>query len=169
MNLPGMETETTSSLCLLSLVLYSAVLFWVHYCLPAVSDPGGPRPHRIQRQPKWEDRPIPLPASAAKWRCATAEQSHAITDSAFGESLLTGEPFGRDLWTPEPYNEKLKAVDEKLVSELASGGRSGHFNPSVNPNRYASKLRFVEYLLSILTCCRLTILITVLTYPTERN
>lgn len=131
-----MESEIASSLFLLSISIYLAFLFWVHYLLPAVSDPGGPRPHRIQRQPKWDDRPIPLPANITKWRCAIAEESHTITEAAVGESLLTGEAFGRDLWTRESYSSNLKSVDEKLVMELASGGRLGSFNPSVNPNRY---------------------------------
>ena len=142
--IPRMESESTSSLCLLSLSIYLACLVGNHYLLPAVSDPGGPRPHRIQRQPKWDDRAIPLPASMSKWRCAIAEESHAISEAAFGEPLLTGEPFGRDLWTQEPYNSKLKPVDETLVSALASGGRSGSFNPSVNPNRYVRCLTMIR-------------------------
>ncbi|GAX17250.1 cycloartenol synthase [Fistulifera solaris] len=131
---PGMKSEISLSLFLLSLSIYLFFLFLTQYFLPAVSDPGGPRPHRIQRQPQWENRPIPLPESMKQWRCVIAEESHAITEEAFGESLLTGEPFGRDMWTQEPYKSKLKAVDEKLVHELASGGRSDSFNPSVNPN-----------------------------------
>ncbi len=134
--IPGIKSEITSSLFLLSLSIYLVFLLVTQYLLPAVSDPGGPRPHRIQRQPQWDNRPIPLPGSMKQWRCVIAEESHAITEATFGESLLSGEPFGRDIWTQKPYNSKLKAVDEKFVHELASGGRTDIFNPSVNPNRY---------------------------------
>lgn len=137
--------KSALSLLLLSLCIYLLSLLAAQYLLPAVSDPGGPRSHRIQRQPQWDDRSIAPPACITKWRCAIAEESHAITQTAFGgEAVLTGEASGRDIWTTEPHREKQKAIDEALVNELASGGRSSsssgtnNFNPSVNPNRYVT-------------------------------
>ena len=78
------------------------------YVPRGVSHPGGPRPHKIVRMPKWtEGRQHVLSKEALyvkniKWRCAVARDAHLDTDAKFGNagsSRLTGEPFGRQIWT----------------------------------------------------------------------
>lgn len=78
------------------------------YVPRGVSHPGGPRPHKIVRMPKWkEGRQHVLTKEAlyvnnTKWRCAVAQDAHLDTDAKFGyagSSRLTGEPFGRQIWT----------------------------------------------------------------------
>lgn len=83
-------------------------------------------------------------------------------DDAAVKLGMTGEPAGRQMWTWSPKKvgsgggtggggagDVLRqiltptrksggapaAVDEKLVEEMACGGRPAGFNPSVNPNR----------------------------------
>jgi hypothetical protein len=126
-----------------------------------VSDPGGPRSHKIQRKPKWKNTPTMLGEEDGSWRCAVALDSHNVTHARFSEAnsrdkvaaKLTGEPFGRDVWTKDTQanpitstpsfnvasllspKKKSARVDERLVEEMASGGRAPGFNPSQNPNR----------------------------------
>lgn len=109
-------------------------VFYAINQLPGVSDPGGPRAHKIQRKPQWEDKELPLPKAADKWRFAVGAAGHEITEQrqAGTSAALTGEPAGRDIWTTVDGGKKPR-VDERLVAELASGGRSG-FNPALNPN-----------------------------------
>ena len=81
-----------------------------------VSNPGGPRPHKIMRTPKWtEGKSHAMPKELlvnqhGKWRCAVAHDSHRDTTAKFKaagkhgdldkmRATLTGEPFGRQLWT----------------------------------------------------------------------
>lgn len=123
---------------------YLYVLYVAHHKLPGVSDPGGPRPHKIQRAPKWDNVNHEMPPSARrKWRFSVAEESHEVTDARLAgtSAALTGEPSGRDIWTtaaaPTNKASKQRGVDEKLVQEMASGGRTpvgSSFNPSINPN-----------------------------------
>jgi len=125
-----------------------------------VSDPGGPRSHKIQRKPKWKNTTTMLDEEDSSWRCAVALDSHNVTHARFSEAnsrdtvaaRLTGEPLGRDVWTTatrtnaipstpsfnvasllSPKKKSVK-VDERLVEEMASGGRAPGFNPSQNPN-----------------------------------
>ena len=120
--------------------VYAFIQFIIHYLLPGVSHPGGPRDHKIQRTPKWSDNSIALPACAKNWRCTVAEESHEVSRIKFKGTAanITGEPSGRQMWTNQKESiskRKKHAFDEKLVLEMASGGRqNGVFNPSSNPN-----------------------------------
>lgn len=97
-------------LCILVLLF-----LWYAYGMHA-SHPGGPRKHRIIREPMWEDREFHVQRG---WRCAVAEESHMLTDAgAEDEIRLTGEPAGRQTWH----------WSDAIGKEEAS------FNPSINPN-----------------------------------
>lgn len=124
-------------------VLYG---FYCHYQAhhsPNVSFVGGPRRRQRsqQRQPKWKslihglDKPKTL-------RCAVADDSHEVTTRRFQSikpnGALSGEAAGRQIWTTVLRGEKVKerrGVDEKMVLEMAAGGRGPGFNPAENPNR----------------------------------
>lgn len=125
-----------------ALSMYAFAYFVVHYLFPGVSHPGGPRPHKIQRVPKWEDSVSFPPSVAEKWRCVVAQESHEISDTKFADTsaVITGEPSGRQIWTNSKTidNKSSIKVDEKLVAEMAGGGRASGFNPSKNPNRCVS-------------------------------
>ena len=71
-----------------------ALLLWYRYGMHA-SHPGGPRAHRIMREPAWADKMWELPC---EWRCAVAEESHQLTEAALPGERLTGEPAGRQTW-----------------------------------------------------------------------
>lgn len=96
------------------------------YVPRGVSNPGGPRPHKIVRMPKWKEgvQHI-LPNEFTKWRCAVAQDAHLDTDSRFGHagsSKLTGEPFGRQIWTavqsqPSPGQEGTEDELENKVKK----------------------------------------------------
>ena len=129
---------------------YVFALYSIHNYLPGVSDPGGPREHKIQRKPQWENKTTQLPnSSQKKWRFSVAEDSHAVTMLRMEQTSakLTGEPSGRDIWTTQQQQRPSKEtspskqqqqqqlqVDTDLVKEMAAGGRSWGFNPAVNPN-----------------------------------
>jgi hypothetical protein len=141
-NLPDAFWYTAAAV----VTVYSAHFYVVFNLLSGVSLPSGPRPYKMTRQPAWKNAWVPAPAVADKWRCAYAKDSHQVTMSVFqgtGASL-TGEPAGRDIWTGQGTQHSQesqqvsqnKRVDERLVQELASGGREAGFNPAVNPNRY---------------------------------
>ena len=117
--------------------IYSVAYFVVQYLFPGVSHPGGPREHKIQRVPNWNDSTTSVPSFASKWRCVVAEESHQISEARFAgtSAALTGESSGRQMWTNVSKDKATKNVDEKLVEEYAAGGREHGFNPSKNPNR----------------------------------
>ena len=123
-------------------VLYGLVCHFIHHILPGVSIPGGPRPHKIQRIPQWNKGIRPTPsAKGASLIYSQAVDSHkwTIEERFAGTGLaFTGEATGRDVWKPttagDKNNKGKSAVDEKVVQELASGGRPWGFDPSVNPN-----------------------------------
>lgn len=127
----------------LALAIYICLQCIIYYFLPAVSDPGGARAHKIQRIPKWDDTTTTLPEFAMKkWRCTVADESHQVSKNKFEgtKAKITGEPSGRQMWTnAEPISKdtsKKSKVDENLVQEMASGGRKfPGFNPASNPNR----------------------------------
>eukprot|EP00536_Pseudo-nitzschia_multiseries_P005241 jgi/Psemu1/189952/e_gw1.95.103.1 len=134
----------------LAVGLYAFVVgFVIHNLLPGVSKPGGPRPHKIRRSPKWKDGRTSLPESDLKgWTFLTAEKSHRATSKEFdSETILTGEAAGRHTWfsfvahlfspskKSKPDGGNNGSVDESLVQEMALGGRpQPGFEPSVNPN-----------------------------------
>jgi len=109
---------------LFAISLYSFVVgFSIHYLLPGVSRPGGPRPHKIRRNPKWVDGRIALSKDILKgWTFLTAEESHEATSKQFdSELLLTGESAGRQTWF------KLEQQDNKNEGE-------GERDQNVNAN-----------------------------------
>lgn len=121
---------------------YLLFQFIIHHLLPGVSHPGGPREHKIQRVPKWENTFHDPPSIISKkWRAVVAKESHDVTQARYKgtKAQLTGEPSGRQMWTNAAKKEGKVGgghkVDEKLVMELALGGRKPGFNPSTNPNR----------------------------------
>jgi hypothetical protein len=135
-----------------TVAVYSSYFFVLFHVVSGVSLPCGPRPHKITRQPQWNNRLIPLPAlvQGDKFKCVYAQESHNVTEEVFqgtGASL-TGEAAGRDIWTgisksksSQSQGKKTK-VDERLVQEMASGGREpGGFNPALNPNSCDIPLR----------------------------
>lgn len=121
-----------------ALLAYSFLQYVIHHLLPAVSHPGGARAHKIQRIPKWDDKATTLDAFAEKWRAVVADESHEVTESKFDgtSAKITGESSGRQMWTNAPKQSNASTVDEKIVKEMAAGGRSdpGKFNPACNPN-----------------------------------
>jgi hypothetical protein len=126
-----------------SVALYAAFCFYYNHMVPNVSHPGGARAHKIQRVPQFPDVVSVLDEADVKaWRLVVADESHKDTARKFegvSGAQLTGESVGRQTWTAHPNrNSKGRKVDEKLVQELAAGGRSprGAFHPSKNPNRF---------------------------------
>ncbi|KAL1514656.1 hypothetical protein AB1Y20_003746 [Prymnesium parvum] len=97
--------------------LVGLFLCWYASTPSLVSHPGGPRAHRILRQPQWPDKEWRLDRG---WHCAVAEESHRLTEAEADTSAgsLTGEPAGRQTWH--------KRVINGQVTEA--------FNPSANPN-----------------------------------
>lgn len=89
-----------------------------------VSHPGGPRPHRILREPQWADKTWPAPLG---WRCEIAEESHDVTHKAVANGhTLTGEAAGRQIW-------HRTASSKAPTSKGKATTREG-FNPARNPN-----------------------------------
>ncbi|GKY94922.1 hypothetical protein MPSEU_000457100 [Mayamaea pseudoterrestris] len=124
---------------LVAVTTYSFSCHVICNYLPGVSHPGGARQHKMQRKPRWNNIESKLP-SDSKWRFSSAHESHQVTMDRFAdtEARLTGEPVGRNVWTTAPPKQQQSShhdVDERLVQELAAGGRPvGSFNPSINPN-----------------------------------
>lgn len=128
---------------LLAVSLYSFVVgFVIHHLLPGVSNPGGSRPHKIPRSPKWKDGRIALSEDNAKgWTFLDAEESHEATSKQFNsESLLTGEAAGRQTWFKlQQENEKLK--DEEAKTYYASGKkRVGSLLSMLSPSKMTSSV-----------------------------
>lgn len=82
--------------------------------LPGVSVSGGPRPHKIQRQPAWDKKSQTIDAQKLQhWRCAVALDSHQVTEKKFGgqqqqqsqSPSLVGEETGRQIWTTTPKKD----------------------------------------------------------------
>lgn len=143
-----------NTLLIVGSIVISCYLLWFYYLYhiaSGVSLPGPPRKHKIQRKPQWNDAVIPIPSNINKYRLSIGNESYRITEKLFlGTSAsITGEVSGRDIWTNhEPIiistnttsknnNNNNVKIDDKLIKEMASGGRSyTGFNPSINPNRY---------------------------------
>ena len=146
-------SESPVELALLTSVCYGGAFFIFGKMSRGVSDPGGPREHKIRRMPQWNDENTTVdnqlisPGSDEKWRCAVASDSHRATLSKFGLGAqdgengiktgsvgMSGEPFGRQMWTKD--KKGVVAIDDSqkaLIKEMAMAGRTG-FNPSKNPN-----------------------------------
>ena len=111
--LPWLSTAALAAL----VVLAVAVLLW-YFLWPCVSHPGGPRAHRILREPQWADKTWYLDGG---WRCEIAEESHDVTHAALPNGhRLTGEAAGRQIWHKPAGG--------------ARGAPKFGFNPSKNPN-----------------------------------
>lgn len=96
-----MLTLPTITSLLLSTVLYTTAMYIVHHVMPAVSMPGGPRPHKIQRQPEWPTNKVVLDPSLVRgYTCLVAQDSHQATARKFMDdgTKMTGEPAGRQAW-----------------------------------------------------------------------
>ena len=131
-------TMLTTAVCGVTVAQLYLVFFYIYFHLmPNVSHPGGPRAHKIQRMPHWDDRTTSSPRIAQSCFCAVDQDSHRATEKRFEGTAgsLSGEPAGRQIWTQGEQTTKNR-VDEKLVQDMASGGRPDGFNPSINPNRY---------------------------------
>ena len=87
-----------------------AMYLWACYQFderPGVSVVGGPRPHKIQRQPAWDEKSQTIDARKLQhWRCAVAQDSHQATEQMFAaqkqQQPLVGEADGRQIWTTAP-------------------------------------------------------------------
>jgi hypothetical protein len=136
-----------SSVLLVGIVvvgMYSLFFYYKFHLGPGVSVPGGPRPHKIQRHPQWENKNWDIVVSSSQStvpQYVTAQESHFVSESIFAGTCaaISGEPFGRDMWTTKTNNDsptKATKMDEEMIRSMASGGRpySG-FNPHLNPNR----------------------------------
>ena len=143
--IPTSSGSSLSNSASVAVLLYSLIMYIIHYQLPAVSQPGGPRPHKIQRQPAWKkDAKYALPPSVLqRFAYQQATDSHATTEARFAgtAAYLSGEPTGRDIWTTSTTasssgsSKKQQRVDTNLVRELAAGGRPAFtFDPQTNPN-----------------------------------
>uniref|UniRef100_A0A448YVA5 Terpene cyclase/mutase family member n=1 Tax=Pseudo-nitzschia multistriata TaxID=183589 RepID=A0A448YVA5_9STRA len=121
----------------LALGVYAfAIGFAVHYFLPGVSKPGGPRPHKIPRSPKWKDGRTSIPEAQLKgWTFLTAQKSHLATSEQFGsETLLTGEPAGRQTWfNVQQGTEESKS--EKGQEKASGGGVGGFISSLLSPTK----------------------------------
>lgn len=99
---------------------------WYRFRIHA-SHPGGPRAHRILREPQWANKTSHLDAG---WRCEVAEASHMHTHTSLpiGQTL-TGEAAGRQIW----HKVQLNPLQRGLSFGAEHKEKCG-FNPSVNPN-----------------------------------
>ena len=113
----------------LALFILGVILDVTGIYLPkGVSHPGGPRPHKIMRVPKWtEGRTHVLPNEIlinknGKWRCAVAHDAHRDTIAKFNEAktrgnlnevkaTLSGEPFGRQMWTMKESQPRIDSIE----------------------------------------------------------
>jgi hypothetical protein len=145
--------------------LYLFHCYMVFYILPGVSVPSGPRPHKIQRIPQWNDQywdihtasnssqsiipPVTSSSSSSipLHRYVHGLESHNITEQIHNQVKLTGEPAGRDMWTVTTAtmnninntSDTVTTTTSTTIQVLASGGRQYNgFNPNINPNRYVS-------------------------------
>jgi squalene/oxidosqualene cyclase-like protein len=103
---------------ILPLALFSLVIYLFNHVLPPVSMPGGPRSHRIQRQPQWKQGQLhTMDSSLLKgWKCLVAQESHRATHARFDDAIsiatgekspmLTGEAAGRQTWFKLQDDEK---------------------------------------------------------------
>jgi len=143
-------------------LVYTLAFFFYGKFSKGVSDPGGPREHKIPRMPKWNNVQVSIPKNSQKWRCAVAQDSHRVTLKRFnldpkshgedginsGDIGMHGEPFGRQMWTTEPNPIDWSHVSEEqreLIKDMAKAGRQD-FNPSFNPN--SSDVLFREQMIT---------------------
>ena len=79
-----------------ALVLLALLALWHFFLGTGTSHPGGPRAHRILREPQWADKTWPAPEG---WWCEVAEASHEATHRSLASGqTLTGEAAGRQTW-----------------------------------------------------------------------
>ena len=111
---------------IMTLGAIALVLAIWHFSRAGVSHPGGPRAHRILREPQWANKTWVFDAG---WRCAIAEESHSVTHKAVKNGQkLTGEAAGRQIWH-KPAKAAAKASPQASAKAATFG-----FNPSKNPN-----------------------------------
>ena len=111
------------------------IAFWQLYLRAGVSHPGGPRAHRIMREPQWANKTWPAPTG---WRCEVSEDSHEATHRSLANGqTLTGEPAGRQTWHRiggKGKGKGGKAAATPAATAAAAAKPVDGFNPSVNPN-----------------------------------
>ena len=133
-----------------------------------VSKPGGPRPAKIVRQPKWNvDKKVNLP-NLLDYKCLVDVESHKETLEHYQSQLqqqkqqtksindvtigLSGEPAGRQTWTKSSTHSTTTTDNHELALKWARGGRetAEEFHPHKNPNscdviyRYQHILKFLK-------------------------
>jgi hypothetical protein len=118
----------------LALLILGILLNFTGIYIPkGVSHPGGPRPHKIMRVPKWTEsqshimpKELLVGKKNEKWRCAVAHDAHRDTLAKFKiaetrdgsnevKATLTGEPFGRQMWTmmeSQPRQNSTETEDD---------------------------------------------------------
>ena len=126
---------------LLVLGLYSFVVgFVINYVLPGVSKPGGPRPHKIPRSPKWKDGRTVLSEDTVKgWTCLTAEESHEATSKQFSsKTLLSGEEAGRQTWFKvQQDNSQVGSTGRRSVTK--------YFTSMLSPSKKGKRTSSVDH------------------------
>ncbi|EJK52279.1 hypothetical protein THAOC_28460 [Thalassiosira oceanica] len=131
-------------------VLGMVCSFFKIYVPRGVSHPGGPRPHKIARMPKWtggKDHYLPEDALKANWRCAVAHDAHRATlTNPIGPAKLSGEPFGRQIWTTVPNRssdgliETEDDLEMKLRDEFGVKSMNGNKPETSKKNREQTKI-----------------------------
>lgn len=131
-------------------VLGMVCSFFKIYVPRGVSHPGGPRPHKIARMPKWtggKDHYLPEDALKANWRCAVAHDAHRATlTNPIGPAKLSGEPFGRQIWTTVPNRssdgliETEDDLEMKLRDEFGVKSMNGNKPEASKKNREQTKI-----------------------------
>ena len=131
------------------------------YVPKGVSHPGGPRPHKIVRVPKWTEgklhvmpKDLLTNQKDGSWRCAVAHDAHRDTIAKFNQTKvngdssdtakasLTGEPFGRQIWTTLKSQPRVGNVESEddlnttLRKEFAHEQPTSHDAKEETPNLF---------------------------------
>jgi len=123
------------------------------YVPRGVSHPGGARPHKIARMPKWtggKDHYLPEDAIKANWRCAVAHDAHraTLTNPADPTAQLSGEPFGRQIWTtvPNSSSDGLIETEDDLELKLRDefGKKSMDGNKPETPKKNGEQTKVAD-------------------------
>lgn len=126
------EASTVVSSAFVATAIYGAVMYIIHHVLPSVSMPGGPRAHKIQRQPQWPGGGVKLPKQLVDgYQCLVADESHKATSDKFfieisnGCGQLTGEAAGRQTWFKQETNLNIDEGNDAKSSNPRAGGGGG--------------------------------------------
>lgn len=113
---------------------YAVACLLVQHAGRPVSWPGDPRPHKIQRQPRWDHREWRLPQLEKQWLCLSAQEAHDESHKQWQSTTtrLSGEPAGRDIWitrNASTVDQTTIKVDETLVQTMAAGESTRSVQP----------------------------------------